>query len=76
MRDYENGWSGLRAYAASCGVVEVSDSDDVAANKIKAVIQGTQPEQESTPAEEDSSADDSSGSDQTGGDKGSGDESV
>jgi len=46
MKDFENGWSGLRAYAASCGVCEVHDSDDVAAEKIKAVIQGTRAEDE------------------------------
>ena len=47
MRDFGNGWGGLRDYAVSVGVATVDDGDDAVAAKIKAVIQGTLPEQES-----------------------------
>jgi hypothetical protein len=46
MRDFGNGWSGLRDYAKKCGVANADDVDDVVAAKVKAVIQGTLPERE------------------------------
>jgi len=44
MREFDNGWSGLKDYAVSVGVAIIDDGDDVVAAKIKAVIQGTLPE--------------------------------
>lgn len=46
MRDFGNGWSGLKEFAVSRGVASVDDNDDVVAEKIKSVIQGTLPEEE------------------------------
>ena len=46
MRDFQGGWSGLKDYAVECGVVTVDDSDDAVAAKIRAVIQGTLPEED------------------------------
>jgi len=45
-KDFGNGWSGLKDYAAKCGVTNAEDTDDVAAAKIKAVIRDTLPESE------------------------------
>ena len=47
MRDFSSGWSGLKEFAISRGVAAADDGDDVIASKIKAVIQGTLPEDES-----------------------------
>lgn len=47
MRDFANGWSGLKEYALKVGVITADDGDDAAAAKIKNVIQGTLPETES-----------------------------
>ena len=44
MRELENGWTGLRNYAARCGVCNPEDTDDVAAAKIKNVLRDTLPE--------------------------------
>lgn len=44
MRDFGNGWNGLKEYAIAAGVATVDDTDDAVAAKIKAVIQGTLPE--------------------------------
>ena len=53
MKDFQNGWSGLKEYAIKAGVATVDDGDDSVAAKIKAVIQGTLPEDEATePVEE------------------------
>ena len=46
MRDFGSGWSGLKDYAVKVGVATVDDTDDVVAAKVKAVIQGTLPEEE------------------------------
>ena len=46
MKDFENGWTGLRNYAASCGICNFEDTDDIAAAKIKAVIRDSLPESE------------------------------
>lgn len=46
MRDFGNGWTGLRDYAIAAGVATVDDTDDAVAAKVKAVIQGTLPEEE------------------------------
>lgn len=46
MRDFGNGWSGLREYAIAAGVATVDDTDDAVAAKCKAVIQSTLPEAE------------------------------
>ena len=46
-RDFANGWSGLKEYAVKVGLAEADDGDDVVAAKIKAVIQGTLPEEDS-----------------------------
>jgi len=46
MKDFGNGWSGLKDYAAKCGVTNADDTDDVAASKIRAVIRDTLPESE------------------------------
>ena len=48
MRDFGTGWSGLKEFACSRGVATVDDTDDIVAAKIKAVIQGTLPEEEPT----------------------------
>lgn len=61
MKDFQNGWSGLKDYAVSCGVAEEGDGDDAVAAKIKAVIQGTLPESEEV--EEKASEDDAEGGD-------------
>lgn len=45
-KDFQNGWSGLKEYAAKCGVINVDDNDDVAAAKIRAIIRDTLPESE------------------------------
>lgn len=46
MKDFQNGWSGLKEYAIKVGVATVDDGDDAVAAKVKAVIQGTLPEEE------------------------------
>ena len=46
MRDFGNGWSGLKDFAISRGVATVDDTDDAVAAKCIAVIQGTLPEEE------------------------------
>lgn len=46
MRDFGSGWGGLKDYAVKTGVATVDDGDDAVAAKIKAVIQGTLPEEE------------------------------
>ena len=46
MRDFGSGWSGLKEYAVKAGLATVDDTDDAVAAKIKAVIQGTLPEEE------------------------------
>ena len=46
MKDFQNGWSGLKDYAIKVGVATVDDGDDGVAAKIKAVLQGTLPEEE------------------------------
>ena len=51
MRDFGNGWSGLKDYAVKVGVALVDDTDDAVAAKVKAVIQGTLPEEESESTE-------------------------
>lgn len=48
MREFDNGWSGLKEYAIKVGVATVDDGDDAVASKIKAVLQGTLPEEEET----------------------------
>ena len=45
MKDFQNGWSGLKEYAIKTGVATVDDGDDGVAAKIKAVLQGTLPEE-------------------------------
>ncbi len=45
MRDFGSGWSGLKEFAMSRGVAAQDDTDDIVAAKIKAVIQGTLPEE-------------------------------
>lgn len=45
MKDFGSGWSGLRDFAVKTGVATVDDNDDAVAAKIKAVIQGTLPEE-------------------------------
>ena len=45
MKDFQNGWSGLKEYAIKVGVATVDDGDDGVASKIKAVLQGTLPEE-------------------------------
>lgn len=46
MRDFGNGWSGLKDYAVKVGFATVDDSDDVVASKIKSLIQATGPEED------------------------------
>ena len=45
MKDFGTGWSGLKDYAVKVGVATVDDTDDAVAALIKAVIQGTLPEE-------------------------------
>ena len=52
MRDYGNGWAGLKDYAVKVGVANAGDTDDAIAAKVKAVIQGTLPEAEEPEAKE------------------------
>lgn len=46
MREFGSGWSGLKEYAVKVGVATVDDTDDIVAAKVKAVIQGTLPEEQ------------------------------
>ncbi len=48
-RAFENGWAGLKSYALAAGIIGADDGDDVAASKIKSVLQGTLPEEKSEP---------------------------
>ncbi len=52
MKDFQNGWSGLKEYAIKVGVATVDDGDDGVAAKIKAVLQGTLPEEATAEGEE------------------------
>jgi hypothetical protein len=49
MREFTNGWPGLWEYAIRTGVATADDTEDVVANKIKWVLQGTLPEKEPVP---------------------------
>jgi len=49
VRDFGSGWDGLKEYAVKVGVATVDDGDDAVAAKVKAVIQGTLPEEAETP---------------------------
>ena len=60
MKDFGNGWSGVKDYAIKVGVATVDDTDDAVAAKVKAVIQGTLPEEE--PVGEDDVATEDGGS--------------
>jgi len=52
MKDFQNGWSGLKEYAIKVGVATVDDGDDGVASKIKAVLQGTLPEEDAAEGSE------------------------
>lgn len=41
MRAFEQGWSGLKQYCISAGIVRASDGENAAATKIKIVVQAT-----------------------------------
>ncbi len=57
MKDFGSGWSGLKAYAVKVGVATVDDTDDAVAALIKAVIQGTLPEEEAPEVSDESGTD-------------------
>lgn len=48
MRIFQNGWSGLKARASAAGICFISDTDDVAMEKIASFCESVEEEEEET----------------------------